>query len=274
MYNSKVKSATNNHNSFLTYAFNPLFNYKNIFLLKKIKKKIFFFKFLKLTKKLTKNINNYVYNNYYPIYNSSYFLVKKFKKIFKSLFFKKYFNSFQFYIISYFEFIFNKNIFIKPVNNSIYKRIFYKKKLKLKRIYKIYYKNKFSVLSRNNKFNLFEILEIILYSFYHKDVYILKNWFLRNFVKIHYTNQRKFLSFFKIIITDVFETYKHIFGIQGFYFFIKGKVGVTSNAKKKTIFFRIGPLNKSSKNQRIDFQQGVVKASSGTSGLLMILTYI
>ena len=43
--------------------------------------------------------------------------------------------------------------------------------------------------------------------------------------------------------------------------------------KKKRIFFRLGPLSKSSKNQKIDFQQGIVKAPSGTSGLLMILTY-
>jgi hypothetical protein len=167
----------------------------------------------------------------------------------------------------------NKKIFVKSVNYNLYKKKKYKKKLKFRRIYKIFLKNKYSVLSKKNRFNLIEILEIILYSFYYKDLYLLKNWFLRNFLRLHYKNQRNFLSLFKVLITDMFETYKNIFGIKGFYFIIKGKVGVTSNAKKKTILFRIGPLNKSAKNQKIDFQQGVVKASSGSSGLLMILTY-
>lgn len=70
------------------------------------------------------------------------------------------------------------------------------------------------------------------------------------------------------------EMYKYTFRIDGFYFLLKGKVNVTSNAKKKKKFFRVGPLNKSSKNRKIDFQQGVVKLNSGTSGLLMILTYM
>lgn len=269
-------SFNSNRNIFINnnlYKYNPLFSFKNKFLKRKIKKKFIFLKFLKINNNLKNNLNNFVYNNYYPIYNSSYFLVKKFKNIFRSFFFKKYFNSFQFYVISFFEKFFNKNIFIKPINNNIFKSFFLKRKLKFNRIKKIYYKNKRSVQSRKNKFNLLEILEIILYSFYHKDVYILKNWFLRNYITLHYTAQKKFLSFFKILITDVFETYKHSFGINGFYFIVKGKVGVTSNAKKKAISFRIGPLSKSSKNQKIDFQQGVVKASSGTSGLLMILTY-
>ena len=249
---------------------------KNFYFKKKTKKKTPFFNLSKNNELIDDNVcyYNLSYNNYFPVYNSHRLLKKKFRKIFKSILFRKYFNSMQFYVISYFESFLKKKFFIKSITNKFFKKILKTKKIKYSYIYKIYYKNKKSVSSRVSKFNLFEILEIIFYSLFYKDVYILKNWFLRNFNKLHYKNQKKFLFFFKILITDVFETYKYSFGIKGFYFFLKGKVGVTSNAKKKTAFFRLGPLSKSSKNKKIDFQQGVVKASSGTSGLLMIITYI
>lgn len=64
-----------------------------------------------------------------------------------------------------------------------------------------------------------------------------------------------------------------MFNLKGFFFSLRGKVGVTSNAKKKSAVFKLGPSNKSNKSQKMDFQQSVVKASSGTSGLLLIMTY-
>jgi hypothetical protein len=74
-------------------------------------------------------------------------------------------------------------------------------------------------------------------------------------------------------MNDIFENYKNTFKIKGYYFLLKGKVGVTSNAKKKTVKFIIGSSNKSKKNQKMDFQQGVVKSLSGSLGVSMILTY-
>ena len=76
-----------------------------------------------------------------------------------------------------------------------------------------------------------------------------------------------------MVINDIFESYKNTFQIKGLFFIIKGKVGVTSNAKKKTIKFVVGSLNKSSKSQKIDFQQNVVKSLSGSLGVSVILTY-
>ena len=256
--------------------YNPVYFSKNFYFRKKTKKKMALFKMT--SNKFFYNNNSFItniaYNNYFPIYNSHYFLTKKFKKFFKSILFNKYISNVHYYVISFFENFLKKKFLIKSVTNRFFKKILKKRKLKFYRLKKIFYKNKKLTISRVSKFNLLEILELIFYSLYYKDVYILKNWFLRNFSRLHYKNQKKFLSFFKILITDVFETYKYSFGIKGFYFIVKGKIGVTSNAKKKTVFFRIGPLNKSSKNQKIDFQQGVVKASSGSSGLLMIITYI
>lgn len=238
--------------------------FKNFF-----RKKLFFFDFLK-----KKNNNlNLIYNNQYPIYNSNKILLKNFRKIFKSVFNKKFNNYLYYYLVPLFEYIFNKNIFINFINSSIFKKPKLKKKFFVRKLIKIYKKNRFSVLSRSITFNLYEIIEIILYSFYYKDVFLLSNWFLKNFKNVHFTNHKKFLVFFKTIINDIFESYRDILQIKGFYFIIKGKVGVTSNAKKKTIKFIIGSSNKSKKSQKMDFQQGVVKSLSGSLGVSMILTY-
>lgn len=260
-----------NFNNLGKYSFYIFFFLKNQkrHLKKFFKKNLFFFDLLK---KINNN-KNLIYNNQYPIYNSNKVLLKSFKKIFKSFFNKKFNNYLYFYVIPLFEYFFNKNVFIKSINSNIFKKKKSKKKFFIKKLIKIYKKNKFSVISRSITFNLYEIIEVILYSFYYKDIFILNNWFLKNFKNIHFTNHKNFLVFFKIILNDIFESYRDALKIKGFYFKIKGKIGVTSNAKKKTVKFIIGSSKKSQKSQKMDFQQGVVKSLSGSLGVSMILTY-
>ena len=257
-------NSLNRHSFYLYFFLRNQKKYFNTF----FKKNLFFFDFLK-----KKNNVNSIYNNQYPVYNSNKILLKSFKKVFKSHFNKKFNNYLYFYIIPLFEYFFNKNVFIKSINSNIFKKPKLKKKFLVRKLLKIYKKNKFSILSRSITFNLYEIIEVILYAFYYKDIFILSNWFLKNFRNVHFTNHKNFLVFFKTIINDIFESYRDIFQVKGFYFIIKGKVGVTSNAKKKTIKFAIGSSNKSKKSQRMDFQQGVVKSLSGSLGVSMILTY-
>ena len=82
---------------------------------------------------------------------------------------------YYYYIIFFFEIFLKKKFLIKSVTNRFFKKILKKRKLKFYRLKKIFYKNKRLSISRVSKFNLIEILEIIFYSFFYKDVYILKN---------------------------------------------------------------------------------------------------
>jgi hypothetical protein len=272
LYNSfKLKSSFFNFNNLNKYNYyfyyflkNQKSNIRSFF-----KKNLFFFDFIR---KKNNNINA-IYNNQYPVYNSNKLILKSFKKIFKSHFNKKLNNNLYFYIIPVFEFIFNKNVLIKSNNSNIFKNLKIKKKFFKKKLLKIYKKNKFSVLSRSVNYNLYEVIEIILYSFYYKDIYFLLNWFIKNFSKTHFTHHNNFLVLFHTIMNDIFESYRDIFQIKGFYYTLKGKVGVTSNAKKKAVRFKMGSSNKSKKSQKMDFQQGVVKSLSGSVGVSMILTY-
>jgi len=269
--NFKFKPSIFMYNSFFKhniYNFSRLYNDKHS-LVKFLNKNYRFFKLIKndTTNSLT------VYNNHTPIYSLNKNFIKKFRKIFKSYFSKKFNTHMYYYVIPMFEHFFKKKVLIKSFNLNIYKKGKHRKKNLYKKLIKIFKRNKALVLSRSINFDIFELCEIVLYSFYRKDAYLILNWFLRNFKDTHFTGHKTFLTFFKMIINDIFESYKNTLRIKGLYFIIKGKVGVTSNAKKKTIKFVVGSLNKSNKSQKIDFQQSVVKSISGSLGVSIILTY-
>ena len=271
LFNFKLTPSIFMFNSFSKYNiynFSKLYNSKNM-LIKFLKKNYRFFNTFK-----NDSINSLtIYNNHTPIYILKNTFIKKFRKIFKSYFSKKFSNHIYYYIIPMFEYFSKKKVFIKSFNLNIYKKKKYKKFFLYKRLLKIFKRNKAFVISRSIHFNIYELCEIILYSFYRKDAYLILNWFLRNFKDTHFTGHKSFLTFFKMVMNDIYESYKNTFRVKGFYFIIKGKVGVTSNAKKKTVKFVIGSISRSTKSQKIDFQQSVVKSISGSLGVSMILTY-
>ena len=90
---------------------------------------------------------------------------------------------------------------------------------------------------------------------------------------LNFKNHKKFLSFFNNFIKKYSLVFIDVLKIKGFFFDIRGKVGVTGNSKKRHFFFKIGSLNKSSKNIRIDYNQNLVRTYSGVMGLIYILSY-
>jgi hypothetical protein len=135
------------------------------------KKNFIFFDFLK------KKLNNLhaVYNNHTPVYSSSKSVIKKFRKIYKSHLGKKFIRALYYYVIPFLENFLDKKVLIKSINVNIFKKPKYKKIFLFKKLLKILKKNKSLVLSRSVNFNLPELLQIILYSFFKKDLYLLMN---------------------------------------------------------------------------------------------------
>jgi len=87
--------------------------------------------------------------------------------------------------------------------------------------------------------------------------------------KVH----KRFLLFFQNFITKYSTIFIDVMKISGFFFDIRGKVGVTGNSKKRHFFFKIGKLNKSTKKNKINFKQTVVRTPSGALGLTFILNF-
>jgi hypothetical protein len=91
--------------------------------------------------------------------------------------------------------------------------------------------------------------------------------------KMHFKNHKKFLNLFKIIFLKYSHLFIEFFKINGFFFDIRGKVGVAGNSKKRHFSFRIGKINLSKKSIKLDFEQNIINTSFGVLGVTMILSY-
>ena len=89
----------------------------------------------------------------------------------------------------------------------------------------------------------------------------------------HFKSHKKFIFFFQNFINKFYKLLFSTFRIKGFFFDIRGKVGVTGNSKKRHFFFKAGVLNKSTKKRKINFKQSIVRTPSGALGLTFILNY-
>jgi len=74
-------------------------------------------------------------------------------------------------------------------------------------------------------------------------------------------------------VVENFSLISSNFNVKGFYFCVKGKIGLSGNAKKKKLFFKKGLLKVSSKNFKIDNQRFYIKTNCGSLGINTILTY-
>ncbi len=91
--------------------------------------------------------------------------------------------------------------------------------------------------------------------------------------RIDFKNHKKFLSSFKFVILNYYSFFLGQNNIGGFYFDIRGKVGVTGDAKKRHFSFYSGNFSKTSKKNKFDYQFDIVKTNTGALGITMYLSY-
>ena len=61
--------------------------------------------------------------------------------------------------------------------------------------------------------------------------------------------------------------------VKGFFFDIRGKVGVAGNAKKRHLSFNVGKFSKTTKCSKIEYQQQIVRTFTGALGVTMIMYF-
>lgn len=91
--------------------------------------------------------------------------------------------------------------------------------------------------------------------------------------RIDFKNHKKFLSCFKFIITNYYSFFLGSNNVGGFFFDIRGKVGVTGDAKKRHFSFYSGNFSKTTKKNKFDYQFDIVKTNTGALGITMYLSY-
>jgi len=216
---------------------------------------------------LTSKNSFFLYNNYYPVFYANKYTQNRFFLKFKFNLNISYLSYMQFYILSFLENMFKKKFFIKATNN-FFQKPGYTKYLDL--IYSNY-KNFQPKYMKN--FLIRDFLEIVWYSFFLKDLTLLSDWVSKFMESSHFKTHKRFLVFFQNFIHKYSSIFMDILQIRGFFFDIRGKVGVTGNSKKRHFFFKMGELNKSTKIKKINFNQSVVRTPSGALGLTFLINY-
>lgn len=210
---------------------------------------------------------SYIYNNHLPILLN--------KTLFNILFFSdnsklkdiRYINFYKLFINNFFESVLKKSIFFKIDTN------FFKKYKNFEQVEKIVSDFKTNNVRLVKSFHASEMLEIIWYSFEFKDLNILSNWIIKTLNLINLKNHKKFLNLFQSILIEYSNVYLSFLNINGFFFKIKGKIGLTGNAKKKQLKFKIGKLNLSDRSTKTLCEKGVSKTNYGVLGFVMILSF-
>lgn len=207
------------------------------------------------------------YSNYSPI---AFFkksiqecIFLKFKKNTTPQFYKYFYH----YISSYLESSLKKKIFLR-INTKLQVNVSSLEELNI-----IFGKHRSSQSKVGRGFFFFEMLEIIFISFLHKDLNLLIDWFVKTMERIQFRNHKKFLTVFKFIITSYSDLFIYKNNVGGFFFDIRGKVGVAGNAKKRHFSFNEGRFSKTTKLSKFDYQQQIVRTFTGALGVTMVMYF-
>ena len=117
------------------------------------------------------------------------------------------------------------------------------------------------------------MFRVICHSLRLRDAFFLTNWVIRTMRRISFFKHKAFLRFFRKFF------YKHgapllsFFDCLGFFFDIRGKVGVTGNAKRRHFSFSVGKTSLSRKNLAADMHKDQLRTHTGACGVTLIIFF-
>ncbi len=220
-------------------------------------------------------INNYLYKNRSYNLNLNLTPFNFFKKhaklfifknlnVFKNRFFPKLF---VFFSSNFLERLTDQKLFFKIHTNP--------KLTNFEKLWINYFFKKFFYIQRQFKgvLHLQEFIYILLLSFKHKDLFFLKNWLINFLEKINLKKHKTFLKSFKKIALTVLNSSAKFLRVKGFLFDIRGKVGVSGNAKKRHLSIKYKCYSFTSIKLRADQVKFLVRTNTGVLGSTLVITY-
>ena len=177
-----------------------------------------------------------------------------------------FFNKF---LLLFLENMFHRNFFLKF---KFFKKLYnvIEKKLLYFNFYKKYFKIQFKI---GRGFFFKEMLKVIWLTFFLKDCRFFLYWLQKTMERLYFKSHKKFLAFLKTILIHYFNLFSLDLKYKGFYFDIRGKVGVAGNAKKRHFFIRAGRYSLSEKNLKWNFFQHIVRTKTGVLGTSFCITF-
>jgi hypothetical protein len=91
--------------------------------------------------------------------------------------------------------------------------------------------------------------------------------------RVYLKNHKKFLNLLKLIFTRYFNYFFNKFNVLGIFFDIRGKLGVTGNAKKRHYKINFGSYSSTKKINKINFNQSIVRTSTGVLGVTFCIYF-
>lgn len=206
------------------------------------------------------------YNNILPLFNISLNLRFRQKK---SLPLKNT-NVFLWYLLNFFENKLQKPVFLKLLysRKAISKKSIYLFSMKVFRRLKRY------TFKFKRNFFLGEIIRITTISLMSRDSTLFINYITWVLMQIPYKDVKGFLYFLKVFLKKcMLPFFKSYFFLKGFVFDIRGKVGVTGDAKKRHTLISWGQSSFSEKNLKLSLKQGLVYTRTGVMGVTVIIIF-
>lgn len=198
--------------------------------------------------------------------NNSYIFSKKFEEaFFKKVTINKTIKNFFFlnkFILFFLENFFKKNILVNLKKGS--------NKIFIKQISQQYFYSKF--FKKNLKISK-QILGILYYTILLKDSNIFINFFRRKLEDISIKLHKKLLLGLKKLIHFVFEPHFKIFGLLGIFLNIRGKLGVSGNAKKRKYCFYFGKHSITKRTLKFSHKQTPIWTYTGVLNLSFYLFF-
>jgi hypothetical protein len=99
-----------------------------------------------------------------------------------------------------------------------------------------------------------QILGILYYSFILKDSFIFVSFFKKILEKLSVKLHKKIFLGLKKLLKDIFKPLFAFFGVHGVFFNIKGKIGVSGNAKKRRYYFYYGKHSITNRTIKVDIK--------------------
>jgi hypothetical protein len=119
-----------------------------------------------------------------------------------------------------------------------------------------------------------EIFEVLWLVFFFKDTTLFVNWITWTLSSITYKKIKLFLHFLRNYLVNYFlPQVCNLVKIKGFLFDIRGKVGVTGDAKKRHVQIDWGQSSYTKKKLKFSLKQGIVKTQTGVMGVTVVITF-
>jgi hypothetical protein len=95
----------------------------------------------------------------------------------------------------------------------------------------------------------------------------------KKFESLFYKKHKRLLYLIKLFFNNYVLIYLPTFKCLGFYFKLRGKIGVGGNSKKKAYLIKIGNNSLTTKKLKVNFKGGNIRTLVGTLGFTLMLFF-